>query len=511
MTIFRAFSVSLILCVFARVTFADPAAPEPSRVRRPSANPVAAPTAIKLVRAEGESLDEAWDRYFVTLASRIEKAKDGEKALAASQRSLRQTAREQMEAKGYENTIAMLQAALRAGESSPWMYEALGLALQASKASEEDVERVLLSGVALSDDLEGAMFIALYMSKTKMERSALRLYRDISARDPQRPEPYVQGMACAKAAQDQDGIRWAAVGILAHSWPKEHRHIEQDALRQAQAIILALNRAGETEAASNFEKEANQAMARDCRVVVSWTGEADIDLVIDEPAGTRCSLEKKRSTSGGLLLGDSFSSGAEDKSKMQEVYECSQAFNGDYQVLVKKIWGKVTANTVTVDIYTKTRHLREQLTIDGKQAAFKFAIDDGRRKEPLAEQQIANVARVQNVIGRQVLAQQQLSGSATNPYLQNIARMRGIDPRLLLAGAGRGAVGFSIVPTVLQEGLSDSTRAVISADRRYVRVSPQPSIQAISSVSTFNVATGATNNVTDTVNGGGGGVGGVGS
>ena len=95
----------------------------------------------------------------------------------------------------------------------------------------------------------------------------------------------------------------------------------------------------------------------------------------------------------------------------------------------------------------------------------------------------------------------------TRPFgFASLAQSQGVDPRLLLAGLGRrGAVGFTIRPTVLPEGLTMSAQAVISADRRYVRITPTPMINSIGQVSTFNVATGATNNVTNNAGGGGGG------
>lgn len=283
-------------------------------------------------------------------------------------------------------------------------------------------------------------------------------------------------------------------------------------MRQAKGLVLDLKNEGQDELAASFEAEATRAMERDCVIVVSWTGNADLDLVVMEPSGTTCSLEAPRSAAGGVIVGDAFAQ-AEGSGQNQEIYLCPQAFSGEYRVVVKRVWGKVTAGKVTVDIYTHYgreggKHLREQLELGEKNAVFAFDLEDGRRKEMLAEEQIANVARVQNAIRRQVLAQQlgQFGGSsAERAYAASLAAARGFDPRLALAGlGGRGAVGFTIRPTVLTEGLSDFTQAVISADRRYVRITPSPSIRAIGQVTTFNVATGANNNVTGQQGFGGG-------
>ncbi len=38
-----------------------------------------------------------------------------------------------------------------------------------------------------------------------------------------------------------------------------------------------------------FEAAVGKARRRDCLVVVTWTGNADVDLAVEEPAGTICS------------------------------------------------------------------------------------------------------------------------------------------------------------------------------------------------------------------------------
>jgi hypothetical protein len=51
-------------------------------------------------------------------------------------------------------------------------------------------------------------------------------------------------------------------------------------------------------------------------------------------------------------------------------------------------------------------------------------------------------------------------------------------------------VGYRPVITVIPTGANFSSNAVISADRRYVRVSPSPTFSQITAVSTFNFVTG---------------------
>jgi hypothetical protein len=71
----------------------------------------------------------------------------------------------------------------------------------------------------------------------------------------------------------------------------------------------------------------------------------------------------------------------------------------------------------------------------------------------------------------------------------------------------RGAVGYRPQITTLPEGAGFQATAVISADRRYVRVSPVPFFSQVNEVSTFNFVTGQGGQQQGNQNQQGGGVG----
>ena len=75
--------------------------------------------------------------------------------------------------------------------------------------------------------------------------------------------------------------------------------------------------------------------------------------------------------------------------------------------------------------------------------------------------------------------------------------------------ARRGAVGYQPVIITLPEGTNMSATAVVSADRRYVRITASPLFSGIAEVNTFNMATGEIGrDVYGDDDGGGGGGGG---
>ena len=93
--------------------------------------------------------------------------------------------------------------------------------------------------------------------------------------------------------------------------------------------------------AKAYEAELRKALERDCVIIVRWTGDADVDLLVEEPPGTVCSFRNPRTTAGGVLLGDSISRANDVASPGKtEIYVCPKAFAGNYRMLIKKVWGK---------------------------------------------------------------------------------------------------------------------------------------------------------------------------
>lgn len=330
------------------------------------------------------------------------------------------------------------------------------------------------------------------------------------------------GLASAQAIQNVSGIEWACVGVLSQAWTKDQKHVEANARRIAQATYESLKSAGDAEVAERFLSAIREAQIRDCYVKITWTGDADIDLVMKEPSGSICSIQSPRSEGGGVLVGDSFSRvGEKSVEGTSEVYVCPQGYSGEYHLLLKRVWGKVTSGKVTVHIVKhagtdKEEVIHENIPLSDV-ALVKFDIQDGRRAEPLAIARVENVAKAQLNANRALLAQQlgaAESSMATRDW--NAANQRAV------AGGRRpgfnraGPVGF--MPRIQQfpEGQQMDAMAIISADRRYVRftlMGTRPISSSITEVNTFNFVTGqggTQGGAGGGIGGGGGGIGGGG-
>ena len=145
------------------------------------------------------------------------------------------------------------------------------------------------------------------------------------------------------------------------------------------------------------------------------------------------------------------------------------------------------------------------------EAVIAFNLKDGRRKEPIAEQQVANVVDAQLAVNRQILAQQ-LTGAIDPQTLSSLAQSRSGNGTgvLGLPIIGGGAVGYQPIIIWLSSGAmlagpNGGVTAVVSADRRYVRISASPVFSGIAKVDTFNMATGQTGTQSQTPGGNTGG------
>ena len=156
--------------------------------------------------------DKFWNDYFAALPEPDEN--HAAEIAAKRDAAIRDVAKELMDEQKFDHVAALINGALRNGYARPWMYEALALALQAAGKPKEDVERALMSAVDFANSPSDTMQIALYMSRIGLDERALKLLRQASAQQPFRHEPYMHGLQIAQRLSDEDGIRWACLGIL---------------------------------------------------------------------------------------------------------------------------------------------------------------------------------------------------------------------------------------------------------------------------------------------------------
>ena len=415
----------------------------------------------------------------------------------------------------FEEIISSVNAAILRGYPMPWMYEALSISMQACEYPNDQTARVLMSAIDFSHDFDDRMRIAQYFISKDMGAEALVVLRDASIQQPLRPEPFQVALPIALKLNNVDALQWTCAGVLGQAWPDELKSLNEQASVAAQATYTSLSRSGKVAEAQAFEKHLQATVRRDIIVRVSWTGEADIDISVQEPTGTICSVENPRTISGGVLLADVSSLEEASSDGYSETYVCAKGFAGEYDIFVQKVWGDVNGGNVMVDILTDygtpdQRHIRQMIPVSEKNALVKVGVKQGHREDEIAEIQMYKTQADKVAFGRSVLAQQFSDGNQNQndlQYLQQYYQLYG--QSLLGSGSGsgsgngsgngggvlplnpfRGAVGVRPDITLIQTGPFLQTLAVISGDRRYVRVTAAPRFRSITAVNTFNFNTG---------------------
>jgi hypothetical protein len=460
------------------------------------------PKSAKVVRPiqvnELASPDAFWEDYFARQS--------------ADPAAVRETIRQLMGKRKLEQVMALIHAALRHGQAQPWMYETLGIAMELADRPKSQIERAVMSAADLCTSTSELMYIAQYLSRLGIDQRAVKIYQQVAKLEPLRAETYALGLQAAQRCDDLAGIQWATVGALSQAWPSDQAQIELTAYRVAKATLERLAKEGQEAERDAYLAKLNEAVKRDVVVRVSWTGQADVDISVEEPAGTVCSADQPRTLGGGVALGDGFATEKGANDMAFETYVCPQGFAGQYRVRISRVWGEVAAGKVTVDVVRHLRsgevqHERQQVELGDKDSVVVFDLDKGRRTEKLEAAQLAGTAQRQQEVTRDVLAQQLSDGSS-----DSAVPVRPFDPASQLArallGRGRGAVGFMPIVQTLPSGTMLQATGVVSADRRYVRISATPSFTQVGNVQTFTFA-GPGEQVDMGMGGGGGGGGGM--
>ena len=391
----------------------------------------------------------------------------------------------QLHARGeHEQVIAAIQAALIHGQGQPWMYDALALSMEITGRPQAEIERVLLSRVDFtSADVPSMLYSAAYLTRFGGDRLALRLYRQASRLEPTRPEPYILGLKLAQRLKDYKGIGWAASGILTTAWIDDYEVLHREAENAALEAEQELRQAGRNDEADALKKAIADALKRDLILRLTWAGDGDLDLLVEEPPGTVCSYQNPQTRGGGVLVHDGY---GPDQSQCYEQYICARGVPGVYRVRIRYSWGNIVGKRAQLEVVryagTSQETVRKYVVQVGLQdTVMRLALKHGRRTE-------LDPAPKQRMAGRQQQSRSRRS------LLQMLGRM---DPGRRRAGrqfvesrqraAIAGGVGFQPIVTVLSEGTTlNAAPPIVSGDRRYVRLTIAPVFSNITDVFTFS-------------------------
>lgn len=381
----------------------------------------------------------------------------------------------------YEEVIALIEQAIVHGQIQPWMYEVLALTMETVGRPRAQVARVLMSSRDLiGNDSDSILYLAAYLTKFERYEQALRLYRQVSVLDPLRVESYVMGLSVAEVVQDPGAVAWTAPGVLMRSWGKDWKNLHQRAEDLAQRTIDQLRETGRELEATTLEQLMAAARQHDLHVILDWNGNGNLNLEVVDPTDTVCSAVRPASPGGVLHI--RAGEGPRQEDCVEEAI-VPAGLPGEYRLLVKHLSGDIVGKRARLTIirYEGTpRETRQTQTIPLTTTGqtIRVLLKDGRLTAPLVTPE------------EPIKTSKRLKPSRT----ANLNALPLGNPRLSSKGRG-GAftanVGFQPVVQFIPSGVQLSTLALVSADRRYVRLSMSPLFSSVTDVFTYSF-TGAT-------------------
>lgn len=398
----------------------------------------------------------------------------------------------------HAHVIAAIKAALIHNQSQPWMYDVLALSMEIVGSPKQEIQRVLLSRIDFSAaDVPNMIFSAAYLSRFEADERALELYQQAAKLQPARPEPYVMGLRLAEKLKDAQAIQWAATGILTHVWVKGHQELHQKALNALADLKASLLNKGRKAEAEQVQAATKNALRRDLKIELTWNGDGDIDLIVEEPKGTVCSFDAPLTAGGGVLLNDGYGPKQEN---CHEEYLCAFGFPGTYVVRVRYVSGNIVGQRAKLKVtrYAGSKHpiVKSMVVPLAKEdQLIRIDLSKGRRdkksvvpqapqnSQKTSQRSIRNISHAIGPLSKEARAslrglrfsRQVPAGVSTTRQIPVVTGSQNI-----------GGIANQPVISVIPEGISLSGAAVVSPDRRYVRLSLSPQFTNVTEIFTFS-------------------------
>ncbi len=271
--------------------------------------------------------------------------------------------------------------------AEPWMYEALAKSIEINKLPAADIKAALNFAADLAERSHNPNHLVsaadkLYL-KGYYERVGPLLDQAIP-QIPHRPEPLVMSINLAQKTKDPVRMADSVDRLLSLGWPGRDEFFRIEAANQVDMLDKTLREEKRIAEADTLRAKQTASEARDLFLRLTWDGNADFDLIVDEPLGATASFQTPRTVFGGALIKNGFGTHPE------EVYVCPRAFDGDYAVRITTIWTDpskpVTRLTLESITHEGTAHPKKQshdLSPDKPNKPIVIRVSGGRRKTVL--------------------------------------------------------------------------------------------------------------------------------
>ena len=271
--------------------------------------------------------------------------------------------------------------------AEPWMYEALALAIKMNKGKDSDIQAALGHAADLAEASQNPNYlvsVADLMFIHGYDQRVGKLLDQAMAKIPHRGEPMIMSINLAQRTKDPKRMATSVDRLLSLGWPGIDDQIRRDARQQVETLTKSLRDEGQSEEAETLTQRLNDSETRDLFVRLTWSGDADLDLAVDEPLGATAHYQTPRTVFGGSIVRNGYGKHPE------EVYVCPRGFDGKYTIRVETIYNnpEKPALQATIEVFTHEGASDEKketktINLSKSPAPFVVTLKGGRRKEVL--------------------------------------------------------------------------------------------------------------------------------
>jgi hypothetical protein len=271
--------------------------------------------------------------------------------------------------------------------AEPWMYEALASAIELNRGSPADVKTALNYAADLAQRSHNPNHLVSAADKLMVRGYLDRvgtLLDEAIAQVPHRSEPLAMDVNLAQKTKDANRMADAIERLLSLGWPGQDEYFRVEAANQVDTLAKTLREEGKGQEADALFARLTASQARDLFIRLTWDGDADYDLVVDEPLGATASFQAPRTVFGGSIIKNGYGNHPE------EVYVCPRGFNGDYTIRVTNIYSnpsspvtRLTLETITHEGSAGEKKETHSLSPDKSNKPVVVHLMSGRRKKVL--------------------------------------------------------------------------------------------------------------------------------
>jgi tetratricopeptide (TPR) repeat protein len=354
----------------------------------------------------------------------------------------------------------------------------------------DDIQRVRLSALSLDPhSAQSFLTAAKAASNAGNDERALAFCRQAAQLDPNLAAPYADALVYAERSKDTKAMAWAVSKLSSQDWATDNATLQLKASKNLGNLLQKLQAENRGDEAAKLKSALASSKVRDVVIHLSWeagvSGAADLEMEVHEPSSTVCSSQVRQSPGGGTLTGLNLNS------LRKASYTAPEAFSGEYEVKVTRLWGQPAGGKFRLEVihHQGTPQEKHQIFNEtiSQVSTVKFVLANGRRQEvaqvrAVAQQQVKDEQlKNQNVLAKLRELADPVATGLPRGITSGVSKSKGLQgviPALAKEGKKQEQTVYQDGITSIGGGMTVTTQARLSLDGQYLRLSMQPNFQS---------------------------------